>query len=506
MTMRLFNITDFIKASMILILSLMLNMSLITDSNASNPRPVTTMGAYAPTYQEAASKSNNVYLEATEIDSTDECSVTVFRAQHSVGCWPCLVFERLTSAFLNAAKHGLPITQKVGVGLLILGTILWLLKWGLDNVSSFSEIQLPNIMNTLFVMCFKVLLAYWFITLSSTAIGEYFVRPIMSVGAVIGQNMWAPEIDEQTETWEDSDASLQKIEYTGPTNIVPKSIMKSLLGAMNTITNTTAENMVLGKMIMCYSALEDGGAWKVKYHFVFPPAVIPNIFTWLQGLAIFIMGFALTAAIAYYFLDISFKLGFCVLAMPITAGLWPFKMTESKLMTVVSIMMKASASFAFMALMTYFGMALVSEALNNLEELYTEIEKVSKGASDEELDLLNDNIKSVIGLFSAPFILMMFTMFYFFKLVSETVGKVTDSFFPDKTFGGENPMHTAATGATSYAYNLAKKASGVNLAKDIIKNQAGQGVKNLAKGVGNKMGKGVSNIAKGVVNGFRGKK
>ena len=199
-----FNITNMIKAGTILIFALMLNIAGLNNSNAQgyNPRPVTTMGAYAPTAREAVERSTEK-IEFVEVETAAECSAAVFRAQHTAGCWSCLVVERLTSAFLNAAKHGLPITQKAGVIILVLGTILWVLKWGLDNVSSFSEIQLANILNTLFQTCFKVMLAYWFIVLSTNAISQYFIRPIMSVGAIIGQNMWSEEVKEQTEVWDD---------------------------------------------------------------------------------------------------------------------------------------------------------------------------------------------------------------------------------------------------------------------------------------------------------------
>ena len=799
MTMRQFNITNLIKASMIIIFALMLNIGHINNVNAA---------------EETVQQEE---LNVSEVKSAGECSVAVFRAQHSAGCWSCLVLERLTSAFLNAAKHGLPITQRIGVGLLALGTILWLLKWGLDNVSSFTEIQLPNVLNTLFQMCFKVLLAYWFIVLSSTAISQYFVRPIMSVGAIIGQNMWDEEVQEQTVPWDDladvditedvqkSEAEQKKeekeakegeineevlaqlearrekdsaskseippfqmpgcngtitsfpgcrippptngqtncgsfshmgldvsapngtpiwavaggdivysknnswgnmvkittkhkgatwthlyahmnekdwnkykeyhskkgnkvargeiiggvgntgqsggnhlhievmlsgtvggkqysnvvvepislaegkivergkksggptgaavkdkctcgingnpacsyhgswkpitkasevekkkgkmcrgfksndpktsikrgskvpnggiasvgstpesvisadtsgpgldsfgfysaptipdIRYTGPTNIVPASIMNSLLGAMRVITNTTADNMVLGKMIMCYAGLDNGGAWKIE---VGPKEFfITNWFMWLQGGVVFVAGFLLTASIAYYFLDISFKIGFCVLALPITAGLWPFKMTSKKITTVLSIMMKASASFAFMALITSYGMALVSEALNNTDVLYEKMEKVSQGASDAELDALTSYISETIGLFSASFILMMFSIYYFYKLVSKTVDKFAGKFFKDATFGDSNPMHGMATKATSATYNLAKKVTGAQLVADIAKTQAREGAKRMVGGVGRLGGKavsapiaGIGKVAKGAVNMFKSK-
>lgn len=823
MTMRLFNITNLIKASMMIIFALMLNFGYVNTSNAqwgvdtSYQFNATNYAVSSAVGSETGKKAaedaiQQEVLSVTEVKNAGECSAAVFRAQHSSGCWSCLVLERLTSAFLNAAKHGLPITQKIGIGLLIMGTILWLLKWGLDNVSSFTKIQIPNILNTLFVMCFKVLLAYWFIVLSSTAISQYFVRPIMSVGAIIGQNMWDAEVKEQTVPWDDladvditkeveqaeaeqkkegakeakegeinqealdqlearrekdstaksdippfqmpgcsgtitsfpgcrvppptnsqtncgsfshmgldvsaqngtpiwavaggdivysksdswgnmvkittkhkgatwthlyahmndkdwnkykeyfskkgnkvargeiiggvgntgqsggnhlhielilngsvggkqysnvvvepmslaegkivergkksgsptgaaikegctcgangnpgcsyhgswnpiskaaevekkknkmcrgfkssdpqtsikkgskvpnggvagvgvtvepvmsadstgpgasgfsnySAPTIPEISYTGPTNIVPKSIMESLLGAMRVITNTTADNMVLGKMIMCYAGLPNGGAWKINLVKEFH---IPNVFMWLQGVVILVAGFLLTASIAFYFLDISFKLGFCVLVLPITAGLWPFKMTEKKINDVITIMMKASASFAFMALITSYGMALVSESMNNTDVLYEKIEKISEGASDAELDELTSYISETIGMFSSTFILMLFALYYFYMLVSKTVNKFTGMFFKDAVFGDKNPMHGMATKAVSGAYGFAKKP--LDLAKDIAKTQASRGVKKLTArataGAMGAAGAGARAGARALVGLFKGK-
>ncbi len=817
-----FNITNMIKAGMILIFALMLNIAGLNNSSAQgyNPRPVTTMGAYAPTASE-------VVVRSKPLDAAQGCYAEVYRAQHTGGCWSCLVIERLTSAFLNVAKHALPVTQKAGVILLVLGTVLWLLKWGLTNVSSFNEVQNANILNSLFKMCFKVMLAYWCIIYSTNVISQYFIRPIMSVGAIIGQNMWGEEIKETAIPWDDLsdmditesvkksemeqqkevekqeaketedvdketldelDARIEKdrangsqipafqmpgtngsitsfpgcrippptnqqtncgsfshmgldigasagspiwaiaegsivyssnsgwgnmavittkhkgstwthlyahmndadwnkykqyhatkgykvargeiiggvgstgqssgphlhlelvlsgtidgktynndiiepislsdgkivvrgrkngsptgavnkssctcgqngnpacsyhkswnpiskatdaekkrkksckgfnseapatsykkgsrlpnggittpgvasevvtsaytgedvpfyglgkhfyeaptipeVDYTGPTNIMPKSVMLSLLNAMRIITDTLGENLVLGKMIMCYSQLENGGAAKLG------KLVIPNIIKIIEGFIIFVAGIMLIIAVGYYFLDISFKVGFSVLALPIAVALWPFEKTKDKIVTVLGVLMKASASFAFMALVTSYGVALISETLGDVSVLYEKIEQISKGASDTEIDALNDYIKDTIAIFSSTFIMLVFAMFYFYKLVSKTVDEIVGKFFKDGVFGNSNPMHETATKATGKAVNIAKTVTGFNLAKDVLSHQIGKrakGLVNLAgKGAGSLAGKGVSKAgnailhpartAKNLVNKVRGKK
>ena len=61
------------------------------------------------------------------------------------------------------------------------------------------------------------------------------------------------------------------------------------------------------------------------------------------GSAVFMM----TLSVAYYLVDISFKLGFAIIAMPITVGLWPFNITKGKLASCFSIVLRSRVSCSF---------------------------------------------------------------------------------------------------------------------------------------------------------------
>ena len=708
------------------------------------------------------------------------CPTTAqYKARYTAGCWTCLVFEPLTSAFLWAADKGLAVTQSAGKMLLLMGSLLWLAFWALKNVSSFTELQIGNILNDLLKFCFKVALAYIFIVNSSTAIGQYFIKPIMGVGASIAQQLWDSKTKQYTQdfVWEDeyiseedqknveqaldatnqaggapldsdaadvevpeqvepdeyedtvqqfqkalvgqlqeqlktlqnsckekpyvsdgdpkcrqitdengtqcrhyascedkghreavrqiySDAGSQlgegaycmmaitaaleninkevggditnfqtgkghcldgikvgaeyensavvgksgsdvdltsamsyanvgdiiyikvsgrvagqtgsgsgyhavvyagngklisfngdgiysspsafgsnpvgkivrtsevvrarlkangdaginkakldeladkanitqtlvnykggtytglvgvnydalvvdipeQIPYSGPTNIMPESIMNSILGAIRAITNETSGIMILGNIMTCYAT--EGGRWNLE---MFGAELLsaPNIFIWIAGAIIWCMGFMLVVAIGYYLVDISFKIGFAVLAFPIVMGLWPFNVTQGKLFTVISIIAKAAALFAFMAITVNFGMLLLGQAVasGGFDELYAKIDLLAQGASDDQEDELKEYINNAFSLFSASFVMIMFTLIYFFKLVQKTSSDLVNKFFPDNAFGDSSPMHSGATMMTSYAKKLAMKASGADLAKDIVAHQAGQLVK-----------------------------
>lgn len=708
-------------------------------------------------------------IAPTKENKTLGCKTSAqVRAEVTAGCWSCLVLEKVSSAFLYAAKAGLGVSQKAGVALLILGSAIWLAMWALKNVSSFTEIQLGNILNELFKFLFKVALAYWFISFGPGAISNYFIRPILSVGALIGQQFWDEDIKAYTEDWdytteedqkrldgevekaiEDSqttpvpqqptpkddglteeekkqdeeankknneifgeteipnflipgvleagrisssygcrprpkkgasithkgidvtvpnansrdcvpivaagpgtilckydsndktgktgygyyamityrakdgnvwttvyghmkaescekksgqvnqgeaigcmgntgastgthlhfevrlkgkidgksfngtldplslpagqlcstsnmncdgtgyqncDSSILKkgnsfkaggypaagkgvmrlnsaenfntssrysslgtggsnytgygtggstallsddITYTGPADIIPKSVMNSMLGATRAITNTTAESMIVGRMIMCYSKVKNGGALTVK---LFPGdgISIPNFFMWFEGALIWCFGFLLTMAIAYYLMDISFKIGFAVLAMPIMAGLWPFGITQDKLAVAISIIAKSAALFAFLAITTGFGMVLISNAGNFDSDFYTGLDYFAAN-SDVKNDTLRQTLNDKLYLFSPTFILLLFTFLYVFKMVQKTSSDITNKFFPDKGFGNSSPMHSAATMMTSWAKKVGMSVTGLNYAKDFVAYQGGRLMHGAAK-------------------------
>lgn len=313
--------------------------------------------------------------------------------------------------------------------------------------------------------------------------------------------------------------SIGDITYTGPTNIMSKSVMNSILGATKAITNITAENMVLGNAITCYSTLKEGGAWKLPSDGSLLGGIanwwkdphITNVIMWLEGVLIWCTGFLLTMAVAYYLVDICFKIGFAVIAMPIVVGLWPFNMTKGKFTACVSIIFKAAATFAFLAMTSYYAMRLISAGLEGtpttsyaqqddgqaktgygLEELYAAIDTATNGVEDKaQMELVSERL----AVFSIDFIILLFCFIYAFKLIGGTVSIFVQKFFPDKAFGQAQPMHYWSTAATKWAKDQVMKP--VGLARDIALHQTGKAATKAVSGVvswvrnrGNNQGRG----------------
>ena len=692
-------------------------------------------------------------------------TVDLIRAKYQAGCWSCLIVEKLSSAFMTAASKAYSLSQKAGLILLGLGSVLWLLIWGLRNVSSLTQLEPGNILNELIKFGFKVALAYTFIILGLRMVSSYFINPIMGVGAKIAESYWDPEkikpytqeydwelTDEQyqeidnvgvtvTPVQEEEAVSLEmsaedkaklalaqqksedfaktqipnfiippvfdgwltsptgcrfhptrktyanhkgldigtqgkvgakivasgpgkiyyanqpsgagnyakiiheggwtslyfhmlpqssqlhkngaevaqgqvigfvgstgastgphlhfeikqggrwvdplylltgvvkyvdgacgpstvatfppgfsqhqyvpknpsmawtaggegvidltniatgvtvaqnysslssftfgNIKYTGPTDIMSPAVMNSILGATKAIGDITSENMVLGDAIMCYASLDNGGAWHPFGY------TVTNFWMWFEGIFIWCTGLLLTVAIAYYLLDLSFKIGFAVIALPIVVGLWPFDLTKDKFSICISIIAKSAATFAFLAITTTFTVQLTDavysfedgedeayttsvqnssapQGLARLYEIYDRATMADVGANNlseaqKEIDINYASAK--LAIFSTTFVLILFAFLYSYKLVQATVPDLVNKFFPDKAFGNQQPMHHWATAASRWAKQQAMKP--VGWARDTALYQGG----NLAKGI---VGRTVGGLTNQVRN-FAGK-
>ena len=446
------------------------------------------------------------------------------RSKYETGCWSCLVIGNLTEAFLGAADNGMGVTKKAGLVVLWVGTGIWLVFWGLKNVSSFTQIQLGNILNELLKFLFKVMLAYWVIIYSNNVLSQYLITPIMSVGSTIGQMFWHGDTksfttDYNSETEETDTGGVKYTTYeeiakeiessisdSGYPSIFPKSVMDSMLGAIASITYEMSDIMVLGNSVMCYAGLENGGAINIKA-FNVTLMSMPNFFIWISGCIIWCLGFLLIWAVGYYFLDISFKIGFAVLAFPIVMGLWPFNMTQGKLFIIISIIAKSAALFAFLALMTGFGLSLFGESatVGGLDALFEKLDSITLGTATEEMEeQVNNEINDAIYLFSPIFVTMVFALIYFYKLVQQTSSDLVNKFFPDNAFGDSSPMHSTATMMTDYTRKMVTSITGANLAKDIVANQAGIGIKKLMQGTGRAI-RHPQQTARNIASKFKGK-
>ncbi len=414
-----------------------------------------------------------------------ECpTMAELRERYQSKCFACQIVKVLIASFMRAASMVYDVSRDAGIKLLIIGSLLWTAFWALKKLSSLTSQEPMTMMNELVIMMFKVLVAYVFITAGSKALVGYAVNPILGAGADFGTAL----IVESEKLTTNGQPSAENA-YNGPTDIVSADLMNKILHFSEGVSNQVANNLVIGNALTCFS-IKNGIHWNliIEIH-------IPDIWLWLCGAAIWVVGLLLTITVCYYLIDIPFKLGFAIIALPVVIGLWPFGLTKDKFKDCIQIIFHAAATFIFLALATSYAMVLMDQSLGNIDNLEEAFDK--------------DNVTYVENLFDITgpyFLIILFCYIYGFQLIGDLTKKLPDKFVGGTMVGGSStsPMHHTATAATMWLGN--KAMAPVKLATDIAAHQGGKLATGIAAGAGNVAAAGGRSVAAGAMKAFKSTK
>lgn len=254
-------------------------------------------------------------------------------------------------------------------------------------------------------------------------------------------------------------------------DIIPVDLLENFSNTMHNISNNLIPVQVLGDALMCHAVHGDPWEATVAGIHLFS---WPNIPIWLCGAIIYCFGFILALSVAFYIVDVSFKLGFSIIVLPLAIALWPFAWTKDKLMTCISVFLKSAGILIFLSLTAAYVLNMFSTVLSGLNSV---------------MDALTENktaeVAETFSLTSEHFILIVVVLIYGMKLIGSTISDYVDKFFPDKTFGGgskASPMHGLSTQAVDFAKQKAI-APATKFAHDVAKTQTGR----LTSGAGKLM-------------------
>lgn len=418
-------------------------------------------------------------------------SMDVLRERYQGDCFPCQIVNVLLASFMKAAGKTYDVSKEAGNKLLFLGTVLWLAFWALKKMSSLANVEPASMSNELVIFLGKVVVAYCFINAGIGTLVNYAVNPILGAGADMGTALLL-----ESQNMEISSAPKSENAYKGPTEIVDKSTMDKILKLSEGVSNEVAMNLIIGNALTCFSI-------KKGIHFDLLNVInihIPDIWLWLVGAAIWCAGFMLVLSVCYYLIDIPFKIGFAIIALPVVIGLWPFKMTSGKLKDVIMVAFNAAGTFLFLALSSSYAMRLISQSFSTVGGITDEAGNSLTGSEALIQAIYMDNAKYVELVFSftgGSFLIIMFCYIYGIKMISDITNKYPKKFFGEGiTAGAGSPLHHMATAATMWASK--KAAAPFKMAGDIVAHQAGKAATTAAKAAGN-VGIGLAGAAAGSV-------
>ena len=439
---------------------------------------IAAQNTYGLTKEQAREAIHNKQ-DATQKKLNETCDIEAMRQSYQSKCYSCVIVKTLMETFLNACSKAYDITSEAGTKLLVFGALIWMAFFVMKNVSSLSNIEPGAMMNTLITFLFKVMVAYILITSGLGVLVKYTINPLLTAGADMGIAFMNITSSLSGASGLDSQYMVQTPTITDggtTTEIVSSDVMNKVMTFARDLDKNVSTNLVIGHALTCWSIT--GGAWSILSF------KIVNFWLWFCGALIWFVGFMLTLGIGYYLLDISFKLGFAIMALPVVIGLWPFNVTKGKVTAVISIMIKAAGTFVFLALTTTYALTLISMALRDANTL---LAKIQQGESEWIAETFDPT--------GSYFLIILFVYLYSMKLISSTVSDYVDKFCADKVFGKADPIHGKLTQMTDFA-----KQQTMSAAK-WAGNKVGGAAKEEAKKGAAKAGRFVKGLFKGKANG-----
>ena len=302
--------------------------------------------------------------------------------------------------------------------------------------------------------------------------------------------------------------------------IVNNEIMKHRLFAEDVLINM--QNMMLkiykslsvlfarGHALMCFATkvsplcLDSAGTsiFDTIKSLVSCDIKIPLLNYFIPGLLIYITGFFMCMSIGMYFVDISFKLGFAVLFLPLTLALWPFPPTQSKFMENVASIISSAMLFAFAAVGTAYAVILINASLGSTDDFWRVMDIASNsklgdgilGAAEKWWKLFNsgDDKKNSMEEFSQAYsisstniLVILFALVFGFKILASSINNYLNVFFGDNMLGAaSSTMHLMGTQAVGFVKNHTVDPA-ARYARDVAMFQGGKAL----EGAGNLLAK-----------------
>lgn len=412
-------------------------------------------------------------VEESSQPQRHDCQVSRMREKYQSKCYSCVIVKTLIETFMTACSKVYDVSREAGIKLLFIGSLIWLVAFVIKNVSSMTNVEPATMVNSLLVFFFKVMFAAIVINAGIGVIISYMINPILTAGADFGlaiMNTTADITSASNSFISGSREAAPTIEIAQvanadgtASNIISADVMNKLVLFTENLDKTVSNNLVIGHAMTCHSMW--AGAWKIGTITATTSVFsVVNMWLWFCGAAIWFVGFMLTLGICYYLLDISFKLGFAIIALPVVIGLWPFNITQGKLKDCFSIILKSAATFMFLALTTTYATVIISQAFNGTPKLLNAIEAANNVNNTDSVIVNNtEYISNIFDITGPFFIIIIIAFLYSMKLIGSTVKSYTDKFFGDSVFGSESPMHHKLTQATDFVKKKTMKAGGAAL-------------------------------------------
>lgn len=355
---------------------------------------------------------------------TRGCVPLPAKLAESRSCIYCPLFKTIFNAAQSMSTKAYDKLAGPLANVMLIGFAIVIAFMVLKNVSSFTKQDAPKFVTELLVNMFKVLVAYYMLKNANIVYG-YIVGPVLKAGFEFGSSLLFAENKYLAAC--DVSKTLQNVSN----GVMPAYLYTNLDCFIRAVQAEVAVPQSVGSSLMCVArnaGKESIGPFR---------NVLWDFGMMFQGFAIWVMGWIISLAFAFYLIDATIQLGIIGALMPFLIACWPFKATRNYTNKGWGIFMNTFFVYVFMGLVVSINVELLGQGLTG-----------SKGGFDAIMKALNGNnvqeLKELLDIGFAGFLVLVACCLFAFKLT----GQASD--LAGTMAGGGGPKIGANIGGLAY--------------------------------------------------------
>lgn len=356
---------------------------------------------------------------------TRGCVPLPAKLAESRSCIYCPLFKTIFNAAQSMSTKAYDKLAGPLANVMLIGFAIVIAFMVLKNVSSFTKQDAPKFVTELLVNMFKVLVAYYMLKNANIVYG-YIVGPVLKAGFEFGSSLLFAKNDSYLAAC-DVSKTLQNVSN----GVMPAYLYTNLDCFIRAVQAEVAVPQSVGSSLMCVArnaGKESIGPFR---------NVLWDFGMMFQGFAIWVMGWIISLAFAFYLIDATIQLGIIGALMPFLIACWPFKATRNYTSKGWGIFMNTFFVYVFMGLVVSINVELLGQGLTG-----------SKGGFDAIMKALNGNnvqeLKELLDIGFAGFLVLVACCLFAFKLT----GQASD--LAGTMAGGGGPKIGANIGGLAY--------------------------------------------------------
>lgn len=355
---------------------------------------------------------------------TRGCVPLPAKLAESRSCIYCPLFKTIFNAAQSMSTKAYDKLAGPLANVMLIGFAIVIAFMVLKNVSLFTKQDAPKFITELLVNMFKVLVAYYMLKNANIVYG-YIVGPVLKAGFEFGSSLLFAENKYLAAC--DVSKTLQNVSN----GVMPAYLYTNLDCFIRAVQAEVAVPQSVGSSLMCVA--RNAGKESIG------PVrnVLWDFGMMFQGFAIWVMGWIISLAFAFYLIDATIQLGIIGALMPFLIACWPFKATRNYTSKGWGIFMNTFFVYVFMGLVVSINVELLGQGLTG-----------SKGGFDAIMKALNGNnvqeLKELLDIGFAGFLVLVACCLFAFKLT----GQASD--LAGTMAGGGGPKIGANIGGLAY--------------------------------------------------------